>query len=149
MKTASAKPTFVGKVGKTRVKGGHVVTANCPEAATAVLALDESGIVCNCNSYAEVLFQYCHSELVGRHVSQLLPQLKGVALIQNDKANPRFHFLCRVGRQFHGMTQAGEQFATTLLLNVLDTQGCGRITLIVRPTLIDQTQGAGQINRPN
>ena len=134
MKTTSAKPTYFRKVEQSIVKASQVVTATCPaEAATAVLALDEGGIVCNCNSNAEVLFKYCHSELVGCHVSQLLPQLAGVNLIQNGRPNPRIHFLCRIGRQFQGMAQDGEYFAATLLLNVLDTKGCGRIALIVRP----------------
>lgn len=99
----------------------------------AALTLDDRGMVCDCNHAGETLFKYRRSEMVWRHVSLLLPQLAGLDLVQDGQPNPRLRFLCRIGRHFQAVTRDGAHFASEIYLNVLDTAGHGRLSLIVRP----------------
>lgn len=132
-----------GKATKPNVSNGPIpsilatgsadlrVTAadECP----AVLTLDDTGMIRDCNRAGEALFKYRRSELVWRHVSILLPQLADMKLMQDGQPNPRLRFLCRVGRRFQAVTHDMEHFASELFFNVLEKAGRKQLLLIVRP----------------
>ncbi len=109
-----------------------VITAGAEE-DVAALALDDCGMVCDCNRAGEALFKYRRSELVWRHVSILLPQLAEMELMKNGQPNQHLRYLCRIGRHFQAVTQDGERFVSELFLNLLDNMEHGRLSLIVRP----------------
>ena len=119
----SATQALIGTANKV-IAGGE-------EAAT--LMLDGKGMILDCNRSGEALFKYRRSEMVWRHVSMLFPQLSELELIQNCQPNPHLRFLCRIGRQFQGLTQEGGCFACDLFLNALDNTGRGLLSLIARP----------------
>jgi PAS domain-containing protein len=101
---------------------------------TAVLTLDDRGMICDCNRVGELLFKYRRGELVWRHVSMLLPQLADLDLMPDGQPNPRLRFFCRIGGHLQAVAHDGESFACDLFLNVLDNgTGHGRLVLLVRP----------------
>jgi PAS domain S-box-containing protein len=99
----------------------------------AVLVLDSRGMIRDCNRTGETLFGYRRGELAWRHVSMLLPQLAELDLVPNGQPNPHLRFLNRIGRHFEAATRDGERFACALFLNLLDSTGQGRLSLLVRP----------------
>lgn len=99
----------------------------------AALTLDDRGMIWHCNRKGEALFQYRRSELVWRHVSLLLPQLADLNLVLHGEPNPHLRYLCHLGRHFQAMPQDGKAFPAELFLNLLDTAGRGRLSLVVRP----------------
>ncbi|MDD5175552.1 MAG: hypothetical protein PHQ05_03890 [Sterolibacterium sp.] len=108
--------------------------ATCTVENMAALALDDRGMIRDCNRASEVLFEYRRRELIWRHVSMLLPQLAELELMQNGQPNPRLRFLCRAGYRYQAVTQNGLRFASKLFFNHLDNAGQGGLSLIVRPT---------------
>lgn len=101
---------------------------------TAVLTLDDRGMIRDCTEVCETLFKYRRSELVWQHVSMLLPELAKLDPMQNGQPNPYLQFLCRIGHRFWVITGDKERFASELFLNLLDSTGHGRLSLIVRPS---------------
>lgn len=122
-----------GPAAGAHADGGYKVIAAVPAEDMAALMLNDRGMIRDCNRLGEALFRYRRSELVWRHVSMLLPQLTELDLLQNGQPNPRLRFLCRIGRQFLAVTRDGEQFASTLFLNLLGSMGQPGLSLIVRP----------------
>lgn len=112
------------------------------QGSEAVLTLDGRGMIRDCNRAGEQLFKYRRSELVWRAVSLLLPELAELELMQGGQPNPRLRYLCRIGRQFQVMTQAGECFRSVLCLNLIDSRGHGRLSLIVRAAEVAASAGS-------
>jgi PAS domain-containing protein len=100
--------------------------------ATAVLTLDDAGTICDCNGEGEALFQYRRDELIGQHVSLLLPQLAELELMQGGHVNPHLRVRCRFGCHFQAVTRDDERFAIDLFLNMLGSGGHNRLSVIVR-----------------
>ena len=114
------------------VSGERAVAVSALE-DMAVLTLDGRGMICDCNRAGENLFKYHRNALVWRAISMLLPELAGVALMESGQPNARLRFLCRIGHQFQAVAQDGESFTSALCLNLLDSAGYGRLSLIVSP----------------
>jgi hypothetical protein len=104
----------------------------------AALALDERGMIRDCSPAAEKLFRCRQTDLFGRHVSLLLPQLATLELMPNGEPNPRLRFLSRIGRHFFALTHDRQCFDCDLFLTVLDRARDGHLRLIVRPA--DETE---------
>lgn len=119
----------MGRIAGKRGGGGAAV-----EDDVAALTVDARGMIRYCNRAGESLFKYRRSELAWRHVSLLLPELADVDLLENGEVNSRLRFLYHIGRPFRALTQQGERFDGELFLNVLDSSGGGRLSLIVRPS---------------
>lgn len=122
----------------SKAEARGLMPANQPQSVgagedVAALTLDERGMICDCNCSSETLFKYRRSEMVWRHVSMLLPQLAELEVMQNHQPNTHLRFLSRIGRHFQAVTQDGAPFASELFLNLLDSTGHGRLSLIVRP----------------
>ena len=99
----------------------------------ALLTLDGRGMIIDCNQGAETLFNYHREAMVWHAISMLLPELAELNLIENGQPNSRLRFQSRIGRQFHLHPRHGEQVACQLCLNLLDSKGLGRLSLIVIP----------------
>ncbi len=111
--------------------GGAVPRA----AKDAVLALDGDGMVRDCNPASEALFKYPRAELVGQHISSVLPEINESKLIHNGRPNPRLHFLSHIGRAFMAVARDGYCFDSQLFLNCLGSPAASELQLIVRPVL--------------
>jgi PAS domain-containing protein len=99
----------------------------------AILTLDVRGMIRECNPAAEQLFKYPHHALVWRSITQLIPGLTGVTLLDGDALNSRLRFLCRIGHQFQAISSEGDAFACELFLNLLDGDAHGKLAIIVCP----------------
>lgn len=84
------------------------------DADPAVLLLDGDARVLSCSARAERLFGYRHEELVGSHVSRVLPEFAQADLLPDGRLNPRVAFLCHCGRHFRALRSDGSTFAGEL-----------------------------------
>jgi len=110
----------------------NAIAIDCGD-AVAALVVNGRGTILDCDPSGEALFGYRRNELVGQHVSMLLPQLAEVDLLQNGQINPYLRFLCRIGRNFTAVTEGGEHFVSELFLNLPGSIDPPRLSLIVRP----------------
>ena len=97
----------------------------------ATIALDDNGFIEACSSACEMLFGYRRAELLGCHVSLLLPKLEGIALITGNKINPRLKYLCHCAIPFLARRRDGGIFSGELFFNRLDSAQPG-LQVIVR-----------------
>ena len=97
------------------------------------LTLDERGVILDCSKAAERLFGYLRSELMWRHVSQLLPQLIEDVLVQDGRLNPKLSFLCHSGHLFQTHNQQGHAFHSELHFVELNNLSGRSLRLIVCP----------------
>ena len=86
----------------------------------ATIALDDQGLIQDCSSACEQVSGYPRAELVGRHVSMLVPKLEGMELVKQNQINPRLAFLCHCAIPFRAMRRDGKSFATRLFINRLN-----------------------------
>ena len=99
----------------------------------AVLILDVNGLIRTCNKAAAKLMECSTSKLVWQHVSNFLPQLAGIQLIQDDHLNPRLRFLSRVGHRFALEKPNGGHMVSKVFFNDLDNAGRHSVRLIICP----------------
>lgn len=99
----------------------------------AVLVLNKNGIIHDCNQACEKLFGYLSSEIVWKHISMLLPQLAGIALMRGEQINPRLHFLTHIGHQFEVIGLGGIHFASQLFINEVENLGQHYLRIIISP----------------
>ncbi len=97
----------------------------------ATIALDDDGLIKTCSSACEALFGYRSAELLGRHVSLLLPKLEGVALIIGNEINPRLKYLCHCAIPFLARRRDGGIFSGEVFFNRLNNADMG-LQVIVR-----------------
>ena len=97
----------------------------------ATIALDDDGLIKTCSSSCEKLFGYPRTELLGHHVSLLLPKLEGVALVISNEVNPRLKYLCHCAIPFLARRRDGRMFAGEVFFNRLYSAGSG-LQVIVR-----------------
>lgn len=95
----------------------------------AVIALDDLGVIHNCNEICESMFGYRQDELPGRHVSTLLPQLQDTEVVQGERVNSHLAFLCHSGIPFKARRRDGGQFTIELFINRLGTHN---VVVLVR-----------------
>lgn len=98
----------------------------------ASLALDENGWILDCCLAAERLFNYGRGDLLGRHVSALLPSLAEMPLTRGEHVNPRLAYLSRCCVPFMAARRNGERFACELYFNHLGNPGAAPLLIIVR-----------------
>jgi PAS domain S-box-containing protein len=95
----------------------------------AVIALDDLGVIQNCNGICESMFGYRQDELPGCHVSILLPQLQDTEVVQGERVNSHLAFLCHSGIPFKARRRDGGQFSIELFINRLGTHN---VVVLVR-----------------
>lgn len=98
-----------------------------------ILALDDLGNIKDYNKSCEQLFNCQSRNLVGRHISSLLPQLSGVELVQKGQANPLLKYGCRCGRHFQAQDVQGHAFPCKLSIIFLKNDGRHTLRLMVHP----------------
>lgn len=97
----------------------------------ATVELDAQGVIQDCSAAFEEMLGYSRAELVGRHVSLLLPKLEGAELLRQNQVNPRLAYLCRCAIPFRAKRRDGESFATQLFINRLNGAKSG-LRMILR-----------------
>ena len=95
----------------------------------AVLTLDDMGVIRDSSRACEQVFGYLPDELVGRHVSMLLPQLPDTELVQEGRINSRLAHLCHCAFSFQARRRDGRCFASELFINLL---GSHNVVILVR-----------------
>ncbi|HQR51451.1 MAG TPA: PAS domain-containing protein [Methylophilaceae bacterium] len=106
---------------------------NEPTENMAVLMLNDNGMIYGCNKACEKLFGYLSGEIIWKHISMLLPQLAGIALMSGQQINPRLHFLTHIGHQFEVVGLGGIHFASQLFINEVENLGQHYLRLIISP----------------
>lgn len=96
------------------------------------LTLDEHGVIMNCSERGEEFFGYTRSELARQHVSTVLPQLSGLALLKDGQPHAYLNFLCRIGHAFEVTPRNGVGFVCGLSLVCLTGTGHTLLKLIVQ-----------------
>ena len=98
----------------------------------AVMVIDEEGTICGCDDAAQVLFKYCRHELVGQHVSLVLPELSEGELMRDGKPIPRLRLLCSIGHEFRVLTRDGQWLRGEVFLNCLPDPGAIGIRVVAQ-----------------
>ena len=105
------------------------VASRPPELAT--IALDDRGLIQDCSTTCERVLGYARTELVGRHISLLIPKLEGIELVKQNQINPRLAYLCHCAIPFRTRRRDGNSFASQLFINRLDGSSPG-LRMIIR-----------------
>lgn len=95
----------------------------------AILALDDRGMVLECNATCERRYGYGKAELEGRHISTLFPELRGIELVVDERVNSRLAFLCQSGIPFQARHRNGDALPSELFVNRLNRQ---RVVVLAR-----------------
>lgn len=98
----------------------------------AALALDHKGLIADCSTGAEQLFTASRDELVGRHISTLIPRLAGKDIIRDGQVDPNVSYLCHCGVPFRARRPSGDSFVGELSFNRFDNGQNVTIRVIVR-----------------
>ena len=104
----------------------------------AVLTLDDLGMIRDGSQACEQVFGYLPDELVGRHVSTLLPQLPQTELVQEDRINSRLAHLCHCAIAFQARHRDGQCFPSELFINRLDSHN---VVVLVRNLNASSSKG--------
>ena len=67
------------------------------EKEAAALTFYDNGMIRSCNSEITDLLNCLPSELTGQHITRLLPQLKEIKLLKDNKLNPYLQRLVYIG----------------------------------------------------
>lgn len=98
----------------------------------ALITLDQEGMIADCDVEAGRLFGYRPAELLGRHISFLLPELARMPVFRDNAINPRLAFLCRCGKHFTGCRREGWSFPVELFINKVEGTTQQPLLLMVR-----------------
>jgi hypothetical protein len=77
------------------------------------------------------VFGYLRAELLGRHVSLLVPKLEGTELVKRNQINPRLAYLCHCAIPFRTRRRDGNSFASQLFIHRFDGATPG-VRMIIR-----------------
>lgn len=98
----------------------------------ALITLDQEGMIADCDAEAGRLFGYRPGELLGRHISFLLPELARMPVFRDNAINPRLAFLCHCGKHFTGCRREGWSFPVELFINRVEASTQQPLLLMVR-----------------
>ena len=108
-----------------------VVSENLSQNVMATIDLNNDGLIQGCSAACEKLFGYLQADLLGRHVSVLLPKLGGMELVIRNEINPRLRYLSHCAIPFLARKSDGKSFAGEVFFNRLYGGDFG-LQLIVR-----------------
>jgi hypothetical protein len=117
-------------------ESAHTLKGNDHISDPAVLLLRDNGMIAECNDAGAELFGCSLGMLAWRHVSTLLPQLSGIALLQDGQINSRLHFLSHVGRHFEAVGMKGIRFFCELFFIAVEYRGQRYLRVIISPVSI-------------
>ncbi len=123
---------------RTAVINGHSeaflgAKTDVSEKEAAALTFYDNGMIRTCNSEVTDLLNCLRSELTGQHITRLLPQLKEIKLIKNNKLNPYLHFLSHIGQPFEVTNMDGSHFMSELFFIDMEHLGKHYVRMIIRP----------------
>jgi PAS domain S-box-containing protein len=96
----------------------------------AIITTDRVGVVRSCCPQCEKIVGHKATELVGRHISILIPKLGDLELMLGDEINPRLRYQSRCAIPFQARQRDGASFAIELIFRRLhDAAG---IQLMIR-----------------
>lgn len=78
------------------------------------------------------MFRYVRDELIGRHVSLLVPRLAGIKLLHGGIVNPTLAFQCRCGTPFRVVGRDGFDAFCTLFVNLVTLPVGRSVAIIIR-----------------
>lgn len=97
------------------------------------ISLDADGFIQACNKSVEELFGYRQHELVLHHISCLFPKLTEVALMQGNRLNPLFNYICHCDHVFEAINRQSDIVICNLNFLLVENSGKLNLRLIVRP----------------
>lgn len=97
------------------------------------LSLDADGLIQECDKSVETLFGYRQHELVWHHISCLFPKLAEVALMQGNRLNPLFNYICHCDHVFEALNRQCDIITCNLNFFLVENKGKLNLRLIVRP----------------
>ena len=106
----------------------------------AELTLSDNGLIRECNKAFERLFGFTQKMLLWQHVSMLLPQLAGVAIVREGEINHRLHYLAHIGHRFEMLCLGGGRRAVRICLNDGENSGRHYVRLTLCPVAEERTQ---------
>lgn len=119
----------------TRHAGPGTQSSVAPGVAPhGALTLDLEGNIVDCEAGVETLFGYRATELTGRHVSFLLPELAAMPLLKSGTVNPRLAFLCHCGKSFTAIRREGWSFLVELFIHRVEGSSRKPVRLMIRAT---------------
>jgi PAS domain-containing protein len=99
----------------------------------STLWLDDQGQILDCSGPVEEMFGYWKSELKGRHVSMLLPDLAHTEWLEHNGDNsPRLAVQSCGAIAFGGVKPAGDDGAYSEFLKLISTKAGRELTVILR-----------------
>lgn len=101
----------------------------------AAITLDSHGTILDCNPSASVLLNCSETKPTWQHISKFFPQLGEIALLIEERINPKLRFLSRVGYHFDAVAMNGLRFASKLYFVDIDHFGEHNLRLIIVPAL--------------
>jgi PAS domain S-box-containing protein len=113
-------------------QGGRTFDVDWALPAHALLSLDPDGVIVDCDAEAGRLFGYRPTDLEGRHISFLLPELARMPVLRDNAVNPRLAFLCHCGKHFTGCRREGWSFPVELFINRMEGSPHEPVSLMVR-----------------
>lgn len=112
----------------------------------ATLTLDDLGMIRDCSRACEQVLGYLPDELLGGHISLVLPQLPKADLVQEGRINPRLAFLCHCAFAFEARRRDGQTFASEVFINRLDIHN---VLVLVRNLDISKLKGGDHAVMPS
>lgn len=119
-------------------------------AADGIITIDAAGEIESANAAVERIFGYTAQELVGQHVSLLMPELLG-AMAQYSPASPHDTSISKTlsrGRELRGRRKNGSEFPAELSVSEMGLKGRRMFTGIVRD-LSDRTRAHAALRLAN
>jgi PAS domain-containing protein len=98
-----------------------------------LLSLDADGLIRECDKSVETLFGYRRHELVLHHISCLFPKLTEIALMQGNRLNPLFNYICHCDHVFEAINRQRDIITCKLNFFLVENKGKLNVRLIVRP----------------
>lgn len=83
----------------------------------AALILYDNGMIRACNQASGDLLCCSGSELIGQHITRVLPQLVRTKLVENKRANSYLRFLSRIGYCYKVVNLRGGSFKGEIFFN--------------------------------
>lgn len=118
IKLSIAKQASTGHSSGDKRDEGYISSSKviC-EKEQAALILYDNGMISACNQASGDLLCCSASELIGQHITRVLPQLIKTKLVQNKRANSYLRFLSRIGYCFKVVNLRGESFKGEIFFN--------------------------------